>query len=52
MIMTASSKTRTKKADQDSNKQDKQELKTDMPVSEKDEVKKAEEMMRKRVKGK
>lgn len=50
--MTASGKIRTKKADQNTNNQDKQKLKTDMPMSEKDEVKKAEERMRKHLKGK
>jgi hypothetical protein len=50
--MTASSKNLTKKTSKGKSNLDKQQLKTDVPMSEKDEVKKAEEQMRKRVKDK
>lgn len=52
MATPASNKTGTKKINPGTNKPGKQELKTDFPMSEKDEVKKAEERMRKQVKGK
>ncbi|WP_158642856.1 hypothetical protein [Mucilaginibacter ginsenosidivorax] len=50
--MSASNKTNTKKPTPDTNKLQKQEIKTDLPLSEKDEVKKAEERMKKQTKGK
>lgn len=52
MATPASNKTVTKKTVPGTNNPDKKELKTDFPMSEKDEVKKAEERMRKQMKGK
>ncbi len=50
--MAASSKSSVKKTNPNTGSPDKQELKTDIPMSEKDEVKKAESKMTKRVKDK
>jgi len=52
MTTSASNTPNTKKTNPDANSLDKQELKTDFPMSEKDEVKKAEERMKKQTKGK
>jgi hypothetical protein len=52
MIMATSNKITPKKVSPDTSKQAKNELKTDFPMSEKDEVKKAEERMKKQTKGK
>jgi hypothetical protein len=52
MATSVSNKTGAKKINPGTNKPDKQEIKTDFPMSEKDEVKKAEERMRKQMKGK
>jgi hypothetical protein len=50
--MATSNKITQKKVSPDTSKQAKNELKTDFPMSEKDEVKKAEERTKKQTKGK
>jgi hypothetical protein len=52
MATSSSSKTGSKKAVASTAKPAGEELKTDFPMSEKDEVKKAEERMKKQTKGK
>lgn len=52
MATSSYSKTGRKKAEVNAAKPAGEELKTDFPMSEKDEVKKAEERMKKQAKGK
>ncbi|WP_184549625.1 hypothetical protein [Mucilaginibacter sp. FT3.2] len=52
MATSASNKTGSKKASSNTGKSASEELKTDFPLSEKDEIKKAEQEMKQRAKGK
>lgn len=52
MATSSSNKTENKKTIANPGKPAREELKTDIPMSEKDEVKKAEERMKKPAKGK
>lgn len=52
MATSAPNKTGNKKGSTGTGNQDKNELKTDFPISEKDEVKKAEERTKKQTKSK
>ena len=52
MATSTSNKTENKKGSTGTGNQDKNELKTDFPISEKDEVKKAEERTKKQTKTK